>query len=170
MAETDPDTQEAPLRTRLQAAVICDGRLLMVQHRQGDESWWCLPGGGWQPGESYAEGALRELEEECRVKGQVISRLAHVVWDSGSGHEAEATVTFLVEIGEQQPGLGFDPEVAPGCEILSDVRWMVLAEIPERDRAFLWASGLLAVKEFYDEVETWGDAVSYPGINVSKPG
>jgi hypothetical protein len=37
-----------------------------------------------------------------------------------------------------------------------------LAEIPGRDRAFLWASGLLDIKAFYDEVIGWGDRISYP--------
>jgi hypothetical protein len=39
---------------------------------------------------------------------------------------------------------------------------MILAEIPERDRAYLWAAGLLNVPEFLEEVSGWGDAISYP--------
>jgi hypothetical protein len=39
------------------------------------------------------------------------------------------------------------------------------SEIPERDRAFLWAAGLLGVAEFSSEVSNWGDVVSYPGTS-----
>lgn len=162
ISKTESNPGEPPRRTRLQVVVIRDGRLLMVQHRQDGNTWWCLPGGGWQPGESYAEGALRELKEECLVDGKVLELLAHVVFGGRGGQEPGASITFLVEIGDQEPELGYDPEVISGPEILSDVRWMALSEIPERDRAFLWESGLLTVKYFYEEVESWGEATSYP--------
>ena len=58
--------------------------------------------------------------------------------------------------------MGADPEFTrrpdPG-----DIRWMTLAEIPERDRAYLWAAGLLSVPGYVEQVSRWGDALSYPG-------
>jgi hypothetical protein len=39
---------------------------------------------------------------------------------------------------------------------------MALPEIPERDRAFLWAAGLMGIEEFLTEVSSWGNAISYP--------
>jgi hypothetical protein len=47
------------------------------------------------------------------------------------------------------------------------MRWMRLSEVPERDRAFLWAAGLITVDGFFQEVEAWGDAPSYPGPHKS---
>jgi 8-oxo-dGTP pyrophosphatase MutT (NUDIX family) len=130
----------------------------MVQHQQGGEAWWCLPGGGIDPGESPADTALRELQEECGVQGTIVGLCAHVHY--GTGHEDH---TFLVDIGAQEPRLGADPEFAAREQVLCDVRWMSLAEIPERDRAFLWAAGLLGVTCFLDEVRSWGERPSYPG-------
>ena len=73
------------------------------------------------------------------------------------------TVTFLVEIGDQTPRIN-TPAKAQGMDpCLIDVRWMSLAEIPERDRAFLWAAGLLGVGTFWPEVSRWGEETSYPG-------
>ena len=47
-------------------------------------------------------------------------------------------------------------------QALVDVRFLRLDEITERDRAFVWAAGLLGVEEYWKLVESWGDEVSYP--------
>lgn len=129
----------------------------MVKHRLKDVAWWCLPGGGVEPQETPADAALRELEEECRVMGTVIRETAHMM-----DAEGVETVTFLVEIGSQEPQIGKDPEFERECQVLSDMRWLSLEEIPERDRAYLWAAGLMSIPEFLDEVSHWGDSLSYP--------
>lgn len=142
---------------RVQAIVVRDDTVLMVKHRQHGQEWWCLPGGGQEPGETPEQGALRELREECRVTGTIVRPTSWV------GHApADSAYSFLVDIGEQTPVLGHDPELVPGHEILVDVRWLRLREIPERDRVFLWAAGLLGTGGFLAEVEGWGDAPSYP--------
>jgi 8-oxo-dGTP pyrophosphatase MutT (NUDIX family) len=143
---------------RVQAIVVRDGCVLMVKHRQGGEEWWCLPGGALEPGETPAQGALRELAEECNVVGTIVRRTSHLCY----GPDDE-TYSFLVDIADQTPSLGRDPDVAPGCEVLADLRWLALSELAERDRAFLWAAGLLGVERFWSEVEGWGAAISYPG-------
>jgi 8-oxo-dGTP pyrophosphatase MutT (NUDIX family) len=129
----------------------------MVQHHHEDKIWWCLPGGGIEKGETPAEAALRELEEECCVSGVVICQTNHLMYPA----EYEIC-TFLVDIGDQTPLLGQDPEVATGKQALVDVQWLHLSEIPERDRAFLRAAGLLGIAEFFAEVTEWGDCISYP--------
>jgi hypothetical protein len=58
--------------------------------------------------------------------------------------------------------MGVDPEFINTDQILVDVRWLTLAEIPERDRAYLWAAGLMSISVFLDEVSNWGDELSYP--------
>ena len=130
----------------------------MVKHRQNGAEWWCLPGGALHEGEALVEGALRELKEECGVDGTLVRQTAHVVY----GPDDE-TYSFLVDIDDQEPLLGYDPDVPEGHQVLADVRWLALREIPERDRAFLWAAGLLGVGDFFSEVASWGAATSYPG-------
>jgi 8-oxo-dGTP diphosphatase len=142
---------------RSQCVVHRDKRILLAQHCQHGQAWWCLPGGAVERGETPAAAVLRELAEECQVRGTVVRQLSHLTY--GPSDEA---FTFEVAIGDQEPTLGHDPDVAPGEEVLVAVRWLALDEIPERDRAFLWASGLLGVGRFYREVEAWGDAISYP--------
>jgi 8-oxo-dGTP diphosphatase len=146
-------------RTRLQAIVLRADRILMAKIRQDGSEWWCLPGGGWEAGETAEEGVLRELWEECNVRGTIVRQTAHVVFAPG-----DEAITFLVDIGEQEPSLGIEPELAEmGLpQPMVEVRFLRLREIAERDRAFLWAAGLLGVGDFWRTVEAWGDDPSYP--------
>ena len=141
--------------TRAQCIVTRNGRILMARHHHEHDSWWCLPGGAVEPGETDAEAALRELSEECCVTGKIIRETGLFLEDNGNRSH-----TFLVDIGDQEPSLGYDPEV--DNPILVDLKWLTLREISERDRAFLWAAGLLAIEEFFEEVSDWGANISYP--------
>jgi 8-oxo-dGTP diphosphatase len=142
---------------RAQCIVHRGNSILMVKHRMEGSEWWCLPGGGVEPNETTAEAALRELEEECCVSGEILHQTGHLV--DGCGYESE---TFIIDIDNQEPHMGVDPEFVGNDQILVAVRWMTLAEIPERDRAYLWAAGLMIIPEFLEEVSNWGDELSYP--------
>jgi ADP-ribose pyrophosphatase YjhB (NUDIX family) len=131
----------------------------MAKHRQNGEEWRCLPGGAVEKEESPEEAALRELLEECCVHGVIIKKTSEYSDPFSNGQ----THTFLVDIGNQNPTLGEDPEIKEN-PILFGIDWLALNEICERDRAFLWAAGLLSVKEFANELASWGDDISYPSI------
>ena len=142
---------------RAQCIVVRGRQILMAKHRMHGEEWWCLPGGGIEPQETAPDAALRELREECSVTATILRQTTAYTDDLGV-----ETITFLVDIGEQEPQRGNDPEFAHEDQILREIRWLALAEIPERDRAYLWAAGLLCVPLFLEEVSAWGDAFSYP--------
>jgi 8-oxo-dGTP diphosphatase len=143
--------------TRAQCIINRGSQILMVKHHMNEDEWWCLPGGGVEPDETPVEAALRELEEECNVRGKIVRQTRHAT----DGFSIE-TITFLVEIGDQEPHKGSDPEFPHDEQILEEVCWMTLKEIPERDRAYLWAAGLMCIPVFLDEVSNWGDELSYP--------
>lgn len=147
--------------TRAQCIVQRKNKLLMVKHRLDGKEWWCLPGGGVQEGETPAGAALRELKEECGVDDEVVREAATAAYSSG-----DSSYTCLVDIGNQEPCKGTDPEFSESDQVLVEVQWLALREIPERDRAFLWAAGLLGVDEFFEEVSGWGNAISYPGTDT----
>ena len=146
-----------PGRGRAQCIVTRADKLLLVRHTHGGLSWYCTPGGGIEPGETPERAALRELWEECRVEGVILRQLG-VYADP---YEDKRFYTYHVDIGGQTPSLGADPEVE-GEPVLTGVRWLALDELSERDRAYLWASGLIGVPAFAEELSHWGDEISYP--------
>lgn len=129
----------------------------MVKHRHQGREWWCLPGGAIDSEENPQEAVLRELVEECCVEGKIVRQTSLIEEPDGM-----KTYTFFVDIGNQEPRLGSDPEFMNSEQVIEELRWLKLSEIPERDRAFLWAAGLLSIDGFLEEVEGWGESTSYP--------
>lgn len=147
-------------RDRSQSMVIRGNRILLVEHQLFGRDFFNLPGGGIEENETPEQAALRELEEECRVKGTLVRPLT-VEYKP----DLESRVfTFLVEIPEDAVAkTGIDPELPADEQSIIGVKWMRLDEIAERDRAYLFGAGLMRVPYFHDEVLMWdGDDISYP--------
>lgn len=147
-------------RDRSQSMVIRGNRILLVEHQLFGRDFFNLPGGGIEENETPEQAALRELEEECQVKGTLIRPLT-VEYKP----DLESRVfTFLVEIPEDVVAkTGIDPELPADEQSIIGVKWMRLDEIAERDRAYLFGAGLMRVPYFHDEVLMWdGEDISYP--------
>jgi ADP-ribose pyrophosphatase YjhB (NUDIX family) len=61
----------APPRIRVAALIVEDGRVLAVEHVKKGESYFLLPGGGLDPGETMATALVRELNEELGCEADV---------------------------------------------------------------------------------------------------
>ena len=59
------------------ALCLSQGQLLLVEHRdpRTQQSYWVLPGGGREAGETFAAAAIREVREETGVEVRVVRRL-----------------------------------------------------------------------------------------------
>ena len=70
-------------RVTVRGIVLHDGKLLCVrlkpykEHLKRDNSYWCLPGGGLDEGESLIAGVEREMIEETGIK-PVVGNLLYV--------------------------------------------------------------------------------------------
>ena len=148
------------MRNRSMAMVLRGRKILMIETFRFNRTIFELPGGGIEAGETPEEAAIRELKEECGLVGTVIRPLNMLHCKNGS-----TEYVFVVDVPEEQEAIvGSDPEVPEvGVQAIKNVCWKELKELSEKDRAFLWAYGLMDVEGFFEEVLSWGDEVSYPG-------
>jgi 8-oxo-dGTP pyrophosphatase MutT (NUDIX family) len=87
---------------RIAAVVLVDerGRLLLQERDEGapvNPDEWSLVGGGVEEGETFAEAALRELEEETEVTGvdlTLVDTLTYYCEGCGQWHEIELFLGF----------------------------------------------------------------------------
>ncbi|MBQ6996187.1 MAG: NUDIX domain-containing protein [Lachnospiraceae bacterium] len=146
------------MRNRGVAVVTRNGAILLEKTYYEGRYFYALPGGGIEEGETPQETALRELKEECGLDGKIVKPLNVVYKRDGSIEYA-----FEIAVSQEQIVIvGKDPEFSEEEQMIKDVCWLQLHEISEKDRAFLWEYGLMEVEEFWDEVLSWGDEISYP--------
>ncbi len=147
------------MRNRSMALVVRNDKILMVKTFRFNRYIYELPGGGIENGETEEEAAIRELKEECGLDGVINRPLNTLHCKDGS-----TEYVFLVDVSENQEAIvGKDPEIPEGEEQdIKSVCWKKLNELSEKDRAFLWSYGLLAVGEYFEHVLSWGDEISYP--------
>lgn len=141
------------------ALVTRGNKILLVEHYCFGRRFYILPGGGIEADETPEQAALRELYEECNVKGKIIRPVTQTFKENNrKEYIFEVSIDHGAEVS-----LGSDPELAPEYQIIKSVGWKSLKELNERDRAYLWSYGLIRIKQFHDEVMTWGNEISYPG-------
>lgn len=61
-------TEQLGIRIRVAAVIVKHGEILLVKHEKNGRTYWLLPGGGQEFGETTAEALERELQEECGLK------------------------------------------------------------------------------------------------------
>lgn len=93
--------------TRVCGAIVKNGAILMVLHQHDGRSYWTLPGGGVEPGETPQHAVVREVMEETGLKAQV----SRFLFDEMFG--PNICRCFLVQVEPtQEAALGYDPEQA----------------------------------------------------------
>ena len=115
---------------RVEAAggvVVEDGRVLLVHRPRYDD--WTLPKGKLDPGESFEEAALREVEEETGLVCRLGRELPSTSYHDNKGRPKVVRYWLMeVERGEFEPN-----------DEVDEVRWAELGEAPalltyDRDR------------------------------------
>ena len=85
-------------RIRVSVCIHDHGRILLVQHTKREHSYWLLPGGGLEYGETLEETARREVLEETGI-GVVLGPLIIVceAIQPGGRHNLEMVFSGTVE-------------------------------------------------------------------------
>ena len=55
------------IRIRVAGILIQDGKILLVRHEKSNETYWLLPGGGIEFGETAEHALIREFSEEVGI-------------------------------------------------------------------------------------------------------
>src|SRR5689334_8740237 len=109
---------------RVCGAILRGDSILMVFHQHDGQSYWTLPGGGVESGESPQEAVVRECEEETGLHAHV----SRFLFDQPFGNNV--CRCFLMEAGETlEAVLGFDPEEAhlqSTARMLQGIGWHTL--------------------------------------------
>jgi 8-oxo-dGTP pyrophosphatase MutT (NUDIX family) len=132
-SQDQPDTPEPAINgTRAQCIVIRNGEVLFGH---GKDHHFFI-GGRLEDGETPEQAALRELTEEANVEGTILFRIDEPASPDRLSSAYSDHATFLVDIGQQMPILGCDPEEADsGDEItLAGLEMVPLSDIA----AFTW--------------------------------
>ena|GEM_PF-174901 len=127
---------------KLRASALCvqDGHVLFIEHRSfapGDpalpDTWWILPGGVVEPGETLHDTVRRELLEEtgleCRVGGMAFVKELLYPYP---GHEHAGRRHHSVSVGfhcEVTGGVlvtGHDPELSCDEQMIIRAEWLPL--------------------------------------------
>ena len=114
------------IRPRACAAIIQNGKILMVLHRSSIREYWTLPGGGIENNEIPEQTIVREVKEETGLDVKV-GKLLFL--------EPPEEYCFSAELMTSSvPVLGYDPEESDlprRSQLLQDVVWLDLKEMRE---------------------------------------
>lgn len=98
-------------RIRLGAVLIEEGQLLLVRHRKEARTYWLLPGGGLECGESIAEGLKREVREETGYEAEFSRILALVETRAPDATRHIIHVVALMILGTKGERSDTDPRL-----------------------------------------------------------
>ena len=126
----DPAAPKANSIVPAVSAIVPDSKGGILLIRRTDNSYWSIPGGGVEPGESVSQAAVREVKEEtgieCEVSGLVgiYSNPGHVAaYDDGEIRQ-EFSICFTTRL------LG---GIARTSDESSAVRFVLTADISGYD-------------------------------------
>lgn len=95
---------------RYQGAIVQDDKLLLIRHREhvSGRSYWLLPGGGIEAGESAEACVIREMREETHLTVKVERLLLEQSVTQPDTYKRRHTYLCTVLSGVAAPG--YEPE------------------------------------------------------------
>lgn len=118
-----------PRKIRYQGAIVRDDHILLITHRLHEEGWtfWVIPGGGREDGETEEECVRREMLEETNLDVKVLRLLLDTPAPPKGVYRHLKTYLCEPIGGEAAPG--FEPEEdAAAAYAITEVRWFDLRD------------------------------------------
>lgn len=142
------------VRIRVAGLLVHADHILLVKHR--NHSYWLLPGGRLDDGESLQECVRREFLEETSLKVRPQGPIFLGDFLSGTKHVVD--VIFRVTLANEVEGT---PAIQPGSDAgLADVRWFPVEDAPKVGPPPL---GQMLLRTRYQPESVWG-RIPYGGV------
>lgn len=144
--------------TRIQGAIVRQHHILLIQHRHHPtgHSYWLLPGGGIDGGETEEECVVREMEEETGLEVRVERLLLDEPAPPGGTYKRRRTYLCRPVAGVAKPGYEPEPEAAADYAITA-VQWLDLRTESG------WDDGIKADPFTYPQLERLRGLLGYEG-------
>lgn len=115
------------MRHRVCAALIEEQQILMVELHTPSRTFWTLPGGGVESGETKEQAVIREVLEETHLHVTIERQLYEISINKGT------ETCFLVQrvANSAAPRLGIDPELPLNKQELRTVRFRPLKDLQD---------------------------------------
>ena len=97
--------------------VVRDGTVAVVHRPRYDD--WSLPKGKLDPGETWGQAAVREVEEETGIRARIVGVLDSVDYADRRGRD-KTVRWFRMEVDDERPFAASDE--------VDELRWMTPAE------------------------------------------
>lgn len=109
-------------RVRVAGILIEDDKVLLIEHTKNDRSYWLLPGGGVDWGESIEEAVKREFLEETNLAVEIENFL--FISETLAPDETKHVINLYFRVKRISGDLLLGEEA-----VLSDLKFFTLEEI-----------------------------------------
>jgi ADP-ribose pyrophosphatase YjhB (NUDIX family) len=111
-------------RVRVAVVVMQGDQVLLVRHRKGERTYWLLPGGGLDYGETIEECAVRELHEETglTIAPQQFLFMSEAIAPDKSRHILNVYLLATVTGGTL---------TRPEEDVIEEIAWKPMRDVPE---------------------------------------
>ncbi len=113
--------------TRYQGAILQDDKMLLIRHTEHESgrSYWVIPGGGREAGETEMACVRREMWEETTLVVTVERLLVETTIPNDPFNKTRKTYLCTIVSGQASPG--YEPEAdAAALYAITEVAWFDL--------------------------------------------